>query len=312
MKTGRASAIVAGFGASVAVVLALGADLPTSWTVQATGAAYSVETEPTSPNQGTVPAGGSQKVTRPAAAEAAKPAAAPSAAPPAAPQSAPPVVVTNGDRAVAKVALTFDADLSNYTLNRILNGTMPDQYNVAVVDYLERTGTPATMFVTGLWAERYPLAMQRFAANESFEIANHTYSHEAWTSSCYKLPYVTDVAAKRSQVATTNEVIMAYTDQPPRYFRFPGLCHNPDDVALVTQMGLVPVDTDIEGSDAFAKDPYAVAQSIAAQVQPGSVILLHLNGAPNASATLQIVQQLLPLLNERGLQPVTLEELLGQ
>lgn len=314
MKTGKASAIVAGLGASVAVVLALGADLPTTWTAQATEttAGYSAETDPDSPNQVTVPAGGSEEVTRPAAAEAAKPAVATSVAPPAAPQPMPPVVVSNGDRSVAKVALTFDADLSDYTLNRILNGTLPEQYNVAVVDYLERTGTPATMFVTGLWAERYPLAMQRFAANEKLEIANHTYSHEAWTSSCYRLPYVTDVAAKRSQVTTTNEVIKAYTDQAPRYFRFPGLCHNPDDVALVTQMGLVPVATDIEGSDAFAKEPYAVAQSIAAQVQPGSVILLHLNGAPNAPATLQIVQQLVPLLSERGLQPVTLEELLGQ
>ena len=42
-----------------------------------------------------------------------------------------------------------------------------------------------------------------------------------------------------------------------------------------------------------------------------STLLLHLNGAPNAPATLQIVQQLLPMLSERGLQPVTLSELLG-
>ena len=295
MRTGKASAIVAGLGAAAAVVLALGAQLPTAWTAQTTPAAS--------------PAG-------PAADAAAKPAPATEPAPastPAAvnPPAVPPVAVSNGDRSVPKVALTFDADLSQYTLNRIYNGTMPDQYNVAVVDYLEYTGTPATMFVTGLWAQRYPLAMQRFAANDIFEIANHSYSHEAWTPGCYQLPYITDVATKQAQVSETSSVIAAYTGQQPRYFRFPGLCHNADDVALVAEMGLVPVDTDIAGSDAFAKNPYAVAQSIAAQAQPGSVILLHLNGAPNAPATLQIVQQLLPMLSERGLQPVTLAELLG-
>lgn len=311
MRTGKASAIVAGLGAVAAIVLALGAQLPTSWTAQSTAA----ETSPSNPSSGEpggqvphqgVDAFSGSGIAVPAVDEATKPTPTPTA-----PQPVPPVAVSNGDRSVGKVALTFDADLSQYTLNRIYNGTMPEQYNVAVVDYLERTGTPATMFVTGLWTERYPLAMQRFAANDIFEIANHSYSHEAWTSNCYKLPYITDVGTKQAQVSQTSAAIAAYTGEQPRYFRFPGLCHNPDDVALVASMGLVPVDTDIAGSDAFAKNPYAVAQSIAAQAQPGSVILLHLNGAPNAPATLQIVEQLLPMLSERGLQPVTLAELLS-
>lgn len=317
MKTSRASAIVAGFGASAAVVLALGAQLPTSWTAQSapvsSNSSMAATSGPVDPTPGPLldtSAGsgeaGSGEVATPAGEDGAKATAANNTAP-----AVPPVAVNNGDRSAAKVALTFDADLSQYTLNRIYNGTMPDQYNVAVVDYLERTGTPATMFVTGLWAQRYPLAMERFAANANFEIANHTYSHEAWTSNCYKLPFITDVAAKRAQVSETSDIIAAYTGEQPRHFRFPGLCHNPDDLALVAGMGLVPVDTDIQGSDAFAKNPYAVAQSIAAQTQPGSVILLHLNGAPNAPATLQIVEQLLPMLAERGLQPVTLADLLG-
>lgn len=309
MKTGQASAIVAGLGAATAVVLALGAQLPTTWSAQAVPSSP----EQTSANT-TVGTSRSASGTAPTLAEgalqsdqAAKPGNTPGP-----PKPVPPVAVTNGDRSVAKVALTFDADLSNHTLNRILQGTMPEQYNTPVVDYLESTGTPATMFVTGLWAERYPSAMQRFAANEIFEVANHTYSHEAWTPNCYQLPYVTDTSAKQTQLTATNDVIASYTGEKPRYFRFPGLCHNPDDVAMVASAGLVPVDTDIAGSDAFAKNPQAVAQSIAAQAQNGSVILLHLNGAPNASGTLQIVEQLVPLLQQRGLQPVTLGELLGQ
>lgn len=312
MKTGKASAIVAGLGAAAAVVLTLGAQMPTTWSAQLTPEVSAQARSGSATNvDGAGSTAAATEIAGLGADQAAKPAPSPSAPPPSVPPSVPPIAVTNGNRSVPKVALTFDADLSQYTLNRIYNGTMPEQYNVAVIDHLERTGTPATIFVTGLWAQKYPLAMQRFAANDNFEIANHSYSHEAWTSNCYKLPYLTDVAAKQAQVGQTNAAIAAYTGEQPRHFRFPGLCHNQDDLALVAGMGLVPVDTDIQGSDAFAKDPYAVAQSIAAQVQPGSVILLHLNGAPNAPATLQIVAQLLPMLSERGLQPVTLDELLG-
>ena len=60
------------------------------------------------------------------------------------------------------------------------------------------------------------------------------------------------------------------------------------------------VDTDISGSDAFAKDGYAVASSIASQAQAGSIIVLHLNGAPNAGTTATIVQNLVPALKGAG------------
>ena len=252
----------------------------------------------------------------PLAASAAQPTTTPSPATPTASptsegQGVAAEAVSHGDRASNKVALTFDADLSQYTLNRINNGSFPPQYNEAVIDYLQNTGTPATIFVTGMWAEQYPRAMQRFAGSELFEVANHTWSHEAWTSNCYKLPFITDQQSKRTQVQATDEIIASYTGSAPTYFRFPGLCHTPEDIALVAGLGKVPVDTDIEGSDAFAKSGPATAAAIAAQVQPGSVVLLHLNGAPNAPATAQIVQQLVPMLAERGLQPVTLSELLG-
>lgn len=307
---------MAGLGAAGAVVFALGAQLPTQWNEQVQIAAAAVNGSSASGEEAMAEAPRAEREL-PSAADSVEPTATPTDTPPplVAPAptetAVPPVAVNNGDRSSNKVALTFDADLSQYTLNRINSGAFPQQYNEPVIDYLQSTGTPATIFVTGLWAQQYPMAMQRFAGSELFEVANHTWSHEAWTTDCYGLPFIADEQSKRAQVQATDEIIASYTGFAPKYFRFPGLCHSPEDVALVASMGSVTVDTDISGSDAFANNGQAAAAAIAAQVQPGSIILLHLNGAPNAPATAQIVAQLVPMLAERGLEPVTLTELLG-
>lgn len=323
MSKAKKTAYAIGVGAAVAAGLALGATASTSWAShepdpvpvaavnsEAPTGAYGM-TDPSGessawevPEDG-APTTADSGADQDAALKAALVAVAKAG------QPIPPVVVTNGPRTSNKVALTFDADLSDYTAGRINAGALPEQYNEPIINYLEQTGTPATIFVTGLWAQRYSGAMQRMAGNPLFEFGNHTWSHEAWTANCYKLPFITDPAAKRAQVNNTNDVIASYTGKAPRFFRNPGLCHSEEDVALVADMHLVPVDRDVTASDAFAKNGYVVAQNLARQVQPGSIIVLHLNGAPNAPTTADIVANLVPMLKQAGLQPVTLSELLG-
>lgn len=229
---------------------------------------------------------------------------------PTTPVAVAPEVIKNGPRDGSnKVALTFDADLAPDSLRRVQAGTIPAQINVEVLDYLEQTNTPATVFVTGMWAQQYPGGMQRLAANPLYEVGNHSWDHMAWTAGCYGLPVLPGNAS--AEVSDTAEAIKAYTGTYPKFFRFPGLCHDDADVALVAANGERVVDTDISGSDAFAKNGAAVASSILNQVQPGSIIVLHLNGAPNAGTTAEIVRNLVPALKEQGLQPVTLSGLLG-
>lgn len=230
---------------------------------------------------------------------------------PASPGPVPPEVITNGGRTVRQVALTFDADLSEASLARVSDGRFPSQYNVGVVDYLQSEGLPATVFVTGLWAQTYPEAMQRFAADPKFTVGNHSWDHLAWTGDCYGLPQVSTSTAKVAEVENTNEVIAQQTGAYPKYFRFPGLCHNAGDVEIVAHAGQVTVDTDITTTDAFAKRAGPVVTDIMDQVKPGSILLFHLNGAPNAPATLDIVTALVPQLQAEGYQIVSLDTLLA-
>lgn len=241
-----------------------------------------------------------------AVAEAVPPAPTPSASPSPQPVSAVPITSGPGER--AEVAITLDADLSEHTLYRIRQGSVPAQVNFAVLDYLEFTGTPSTVFVTGLWALEYPDVMDRMAANPLYELANHSWDHSAWTTDCYGLPTVQGDPAV--QVQMTAEVIRQHTGDYPSFFRFPGLCHDQAHVDFVAQLGERTVDFDLSGSDAFAKSPSAVAQSLLSQVRPGSIIVLHLNGAPAAPVTAEVLAELVPGLTAMGLQPVTMTDLM--
>ena len=90
----------------------------------------------------------------------------------------------------------------------------------------------------------------------------------------------------------------------------PGLCQNHSDVKLMATEGLQLVNTDVSTTDAFATNPSAVAQAMLKQVKPGSILLMHLNGPPNAPVTAGILKVLIPGLKAKGLTPVTLTTLL--
>jgi peptidoglycan/xylan/chitin deacetylase (PgdA/CDA1 family) len=212
---------------------------------------------------------------------------------------------------VPKVALTFDTAYSAETASLVASGTIGPQYNPGVLDYLDATDTPATVFVTGLWGEQYPEAMKRLAATDTIEIGNHTWSHAGWAGDCYGLPSPGDLASQKLEIGRTALLIASYTGRAPSLIRFPALCHDPADVSLAAQFGEYTIDTDIGPNDTGVTDAAPVVAGILEQVQPGSIILLHLNGAPNAPATVEILNQLVPALQERGLTPVTVSELIA-
>lgn len=100
--------------------------------------------------------------------------AAPTASPTAAPtQSEPepqpgatlpgtrPPVVNHGPRVGNKVALTFDADLTDGMLRNLQTGRVTSYANVRIIDLLEREQVPATFFLTGKGVEQYPDLTQR-------------------------------------------------------------------------------------------------------------------------------------------------------
>jgi peptidoglycan/xylan/chitin deacetylase (PgdA/CDA1 family) len=220
-------------------------------------------------------------------------------------------LVTHGPRRGREIALTFDADMTQAMLAAVRTGHPTIGYDPAIVSELRASRTPATVFMTGLWPTAHPGPARALARDPLFEIENHTFDHAAFARPCYGLPDVPSRAAKTREVKRTARVIAALTGAAPRYLRFPGGCHGAGDVALVAALGERPVQWDVISGDAYLRDPDAVARQTLRAVRPGSIVVMHLVGAPNAPATAAALRTILPALRARGLRPVKLERLLG-
>lgn len=244
--------------------------------------------------------------------------AAPTPAPatPASPTTAatPPAgaLVAHGPRSARIVALTFDADLTRGMRRLLDRGAVRSFHDAALFAELRRSRTPATIFLTGLWAQRYAHVVRRLARDPLFELENHSLDHAGFLAPCFGLPRVAaDAAAKQAEITAARTIIERVAGVVPRYFRFPGGCHTAADVALVRALHERPVQWDVVSGDAFQRDPRVIVRSVLAQVRPGSIVIAHCVGAPNAPATAAAMRMIIPALRARGYRLVTLARLLG-
>jgi peptidoglycan-N-acetylglucosamine deacetylase len=173
-----------------------------------------------------------------------------------------------------RVALTFDACS---TLDRSF-------YDDRVTRALIRTNTPATLFISGRWAETHLRQMRVLSANPLFEIANHSYMH----------PHMTEVPEerRREELLWTQQILLSLTGRLPRFFRPP---YGEVDAALAAEAaasGLRTVEYDFPSGD---PDKHITRERLVAWVlakaRPGSVVVMHMNrrGWHTAEALPEIV-----------------------
>ncbi|MCK8681064.1 polysaccharide deacetylase family protein [Streptomyces lichenis] len=246
---------------------------------------------------------------------AARPNSAPAAPVPAAPPVLAPgpggltPVFTRGSAAGGKtVALTFDADMTADQGPRAANGERFD--NPELIATLRRLKVDATVFMTGRWAEEYPDQAKAIGTDPRFEIANHSYSHHAFTGDCYGLPRVDGerMAADVRRAFDAFKAAGARNTVP--YFRFPGGCY--DDAALraLGPAKVTAVQWDVVSGDAFATDADAVAEQVLDGVKPGSLVVMHCTRSA-APATERAIRRIVPELRARGYRFVKVSELMA-
>lgn len=211
------------------------------------------------------------------------------------------------DRAEKTVALTFDADMTADQGPRAARGERFD--NPGLIDALRTLDVPATVFMTGRWAEEYPDQARAIGTDPRFEVANHSYSHHAFASPCYGLPAV-PAKDMRSDVDRAFDAFRAAgARNVVPYFRFPGGCHDTAALRAIGPAGVTAVQWDVVGGDAFATDADAVAEQVLAGVRPGSVVVLHCtrSAAPTTEAA---IRKIVPELRRRGYRMVKVSELM--
>ncbi|WP_405868372.1 MULTISPECIES: polysaccharide deacetylase family protein [unclassified Streptomyces] len=218
-------------------------------------------------------------------------------------------VFKNGARTQGKtVALTFDADMTADEGARAAAGEHFD--NPQLIATLRALKVPATVFMTGRWADEYPVEARSIGRDPLFEVANHSYSHYAFTGNCYGLPTV-------SEARMRSDVERAYTafrragvpDAMP-YFRFPGGCYDQQALKALAATGVTAVQWDVVSGDAFATDADAVARQVLEGVRPGSVVVMHCTRSA-APVTERAVRTIVPELRRKGFRFVKVSQLIG-
>ncbi|MEW1641114.1 polysaccharide deacetylase family protein [Streptomyces sp. NPDC091219] len=251
----------------------------------------------------------------PSAPHASRPApSAPSAAESRPPTLAPgPAGLTpvfkNGPRAGGRtVALTFDADMTADEGPRAAKGEHFD--NPQLISTLRTLKVPATVFMTGRWADEYPAEARAIGRDPQFEIANHSYSHYAFTGDCYGLPTVAPDRMKADVERAYTAFKKAGVPNAMPYFRFPGGCYDRQALRTLSAVGVTAVQWDVVSGDAFATDSDAVAQQVLEGVRPGSVVVMHCTRSA-APATERAVRMIVPELRKQGYRFVKVSQLIG-
>lgn len=186
------------------------------------------------------------------------------------------------------VALTFD------------DGPHPE-ITTQLLDGLRRAAAPATFFVIGALARRYPDLVRRIQ-DEGHVVGNHTWSHRALSLGCCVSP--------ERQVARTEELLEGLCPGSPRVFRPPFGAIGPGGPRVLSRQGLLPVYWSVVPADWDPLTPEEVRRRVLAEVHPGAVVVLH-GGQVRHRGTARALEALVADLREREYEIVSLPRMLA-
>ncbi len=201
--------------------------------------------------------------------------------------------VTQGPRRAPRVAITFD------------DGPDPE-LTPQVLATLERLSVRATFFVLGEKVEAHGELVQRLR-RAGHEIGNHGFTHH-WQE------LLTPARAQASVGRTQDAVARAATESPGLYRPVYGLAL-PAVASAARRYELAVVGWTLRTRDGTGRgSPEARVQWTLERARPGSIILLHdgpsFPGQPTPLGP-AMLEPLVAGLRARGLEPVTVSELMG-
>lgn len=192
-----------------------------------------------------------------------------------------------------RVALTFD------------DGPHPED-TPAILEILEKEKARATFFFVGRKARQHP-DLVRLVADAGHEVAAHSDTHPWWFSLARK-------GRLRREVRDCAATLGSLCGEKPRFFR-PPVGHKALSLEEVLQEeGLQMVTWSVRAFDTMSPSAEAIQGRLLARAEPGGILLLH-EGARRrdgrASSSVQALEGLVRGLRKKGLEPVTLGQLVA-
>ena len=185
------------------------------------------------------------------------------------------------------VALTFDDG--------------PGAFTPKTLNYLKQQHIPATFFVVGkLFTsstnEKLAVEEARFG-----EVASHSQDHIGLAGA--------SASTLVEQIDRPERTLEKITGIAPLFFRPPLGSHDAASDRHVADLGMITVIWSLESTDSLAgMNADDIVHAVDKGLSAGDIVLMHENRGTTQTALPQIVE----IMRERGLTPVTLSELLTQ
>jgi peptidoglycan/xylan/chitin deacetylase (PgdA/CDA1 family) len=175
----------------------------------------------------------------------------------------------------------------------------------AILDVLASRGVHTTFFMLGYWAEANPDLVRRIN-DEGHEIASHGHA-------IFDLTAVSDDAVI-ADLERADAVISGITGQSTRPLWSPSAGYRDASVRrIAARLGYRPILWSQDSGD-WSVDATAdgVRRRALAGIEPGAIIVFHFDSTHSRDVTAAVLGEVIDAVRARGLQPVTITELVGE
>ena len=174
------------------------------------------------------------------------------------------------ERTDNKIAISFDCAW----------GT---EHTDAILSALAEAGVRATFFTVQFWAEEHADYLKK-VSDAGHEVGTHSATHSYMSRQSE-----TEI---RAELESSSQAITAVTGKPVTLFRPP--YGDYDDLLIDTcrDMGIMPVQWDVDSLDWKDLSAADIAERIISRVKSGSIILCHNNGLHTAEALPVVIDAL--------------------
>lgn len=186
----------------------------------------------------------------------------------------------------SQIALTFD------------DGPVTEKTE-AILDILKSNNVKATFFCVGTNVGKNPDILRRINA-EGHLIGNHSLSHHIFFDLFTKNRMI-------GEINETNNLIYKVIGMYPKYFRPPYGVTTPVLANAIDETKMITIGWNIRSFDTISKSSEKLLTTIRNKIKPGAILLLH----DTSDITASTIQDIINLINKKGLQIVRLDHLIN-
>ena len=172
----------------------------------------------------------------------------------------------------------------------------PSKYTTELLDFLESTNTPATFFLLGEQAEKYPDIVLQESLNNL--VCIHSYTHK----------FFTKISKEEvlEQVNKTSNIIQDITNITPKYIRVPYGILDDNVKETLKEVNLENLLWTVDSLDWKFKNKEQVVEYIKQNTTGNDIILMH----DILQSSIDAAKEIITYYNEQGYKFVTIDEFL--